>query len=207
MYTAYVNDSPLRIAARGASVPGAPELTLRYRGGAKFLLQLIGTLEGGRHPEGALLTAEDPEVAWADFQKLYKLVPAAGGAVVNDGRLLCIYRRGSWDLPKGKIDDGEGERDAAVREVQEETGLRDVEITRELPVTYHTYKTGKGKRILKPTFWYEMQTTQESLVPETEEDIEEARWVSPKEMAEVRAGMYRSLQPVVDALHEFGRGA
>lgn len=198
MYTAFVNDCPLRFAAVAPADP--PELTLRYRGGAKFLLQLIGTLEGGRHPDGAVLIAAAHEEAWADFRGLHKIVPAAGGAVVNGGRLLCIYRRGSWDLPKGKIDAGESEREAAVREVAEETGLREPRITRELPVTFHTYRTGKGKRIFKPTYWYEMASDQETLTPETEEDIEEARWIGPAELREVRAGMYKSLHPVVDSL-------
>ena len=200
MYTAYVNDCPLRIATPAAPIARRPELTLRYRGGAKFLLQVIGTLEGGAHVDGALLLTDDPEAAWREFAGLYKLLPAAGGAVINDGRLLCIYRRGSWDLPKGKIDDGEDEREAAVREVREETGLRDVSIARELPTTYHTYRDEKGRRILKPTYWYEMQTAQEDLTPETEEDIEEARWVDLGELEDVKRGMYASLREVLAAL-------
>ena len=198
MYTAYVNDSPLRVAIEAPI--DAPELTLRYNGKAKFLLHVIGTLEGGKHPGGALLLTEDPEALWTAFRKLHRLVPAAGGAVINDGRLLCIYRRGSWDLPKGKIDEGESESAAAVREVQEETGLREVDIARELSTTYHTYRDRKGRRILKPTYWYEMRTSEEALRPQAEEDIEEARWVPLDELEDIRARMYASLQAVVDAV-------
>ena len=196
MYTAYVNDSPLRIAAQAP--PDAPELTLRYNGKPKFLVHVIGTLEGGKHPAGAVLLTDEPEALWEAFRKLFRSVPAAGGAVVNQERLLCIYRRGSWDLPKGKIDDGESERAAALREVREETGLHQLEVTRELPTTYHTYRDGKGRRVLKPTYWFEMTTTQERLVPEAEEDIEEARWVPLDAIDEVRAGMYASLHAIVD---------
>ena len=198
MYTAYVNDSPLRIAATPPA--DAPELTLRYNGKSKFLLHVVSTLEGGHHPAGALLLTEEPDALWATFRRLYRLVPAAGGAVLHDDRLLCIYRRGSWDLPKGKIDEGESEREAAVREVREETGLRELSVSRVLPTTYHTYRDRKGRRVLKPTYWYEMRTTEERLAPQIEEDIEEARWVPLRGLGEVRAGMYASLRGIIDAV-------
>lgn len=198
MYTVYVNDSPLRIAA--AAPAERPELTLRYNGKSKFLLQVIGTLEGGRHPQGALVLTDDPDTCWRELHRLFTIVLAAGGAVINDGRLLCIYRRGSWDLPKGKIDDDEGQEEAALREVTEETGLTELKLGRELPTTYHTYRDRKGGRILKPTYWYEMSTQQETLVPQVEEDIERAEWVQIDRLAEVRAGMYASLWPVIDEI-------
>ncbi len=200
MYTVYVNDSPLRFGESPATE--APELTLRYNGKAKFLLQIIGTLEGGRNPEGAFVYADEPERLWQDFQRLYEIVPAAGGAVINDGRLLCIYRRGSWDLPKGKIDDGELQDAAALREVSEETGIQQLKLMRELPTTFHTYRSKKGIRVLKPTYWYEMQTLEENLIPQTTEDIERAEWVSLRSLAEVRSGMYPSLHVIVDSVSQ-----
>ncbi len=201
MYTVHVNDCPLRIAAEAPA--NRPELTLRYNGKSKFLLQVVGTLEGGRHPQGALILHEDPQVVWDEFRSLHSLIEAAGGAVLNADRLLCIYRRGSWDLPKGKIDAGESHEEAALREVTEETGITELQLLEALPTTFHTYRTAKGKRVLKPTYWYAMHTEQETLVPQTEEDIEEARWVPVGALAEIRADSYRSLWPVIDAVGGF----
>ncbi len=198
MYTVYVNDSPLRFDA--VAPVDKPELTLRYNGKSKFLLQVIGTLEGGRHPAGALVLCDEPERLWRDFQQLYDIVPAAGGAVINEERLLCIYRRGSWDLPKGKIDKGESQHAAALREVTEETGITELKLQRELPTTYHTYASRQGKRILKPTYWYEMHATQEALVPQAEEDIERAEWVALNKLDEVRGAMYPSLHAILDSV-------
>ena len=199
MYTVYVNDCPLYLVG-----PDDQELDhdfqLRYAGKPKFFLQVTGTLEGGAHPGGVVVRTRDLEEAWADFRKHFRWVQAAGGAVLNGDRLLCIRRLGRWDLPKGKLDPGEGRERAAVREVMEETGLQDVHLRRPLATTYHTYYTRKGNRVLKPTYWYEMQARQTQLTPQAEESIEEARWVPREELGPIRADMYPSLHEVLDAL-------
>ena len=199
MYTIYVDDCPLRLVEPDADVP-AGAFALRYPGKPKFFLTAAGTLEGGGHPEGMWVRCANVEGAWKDFRKHYRWVEAAGGAVVNKGRLLCIYRRGQWDLPKGKLDTGESQAEAAVREVQEETGLDDILLGRPLPTTYHTYYSKKGNRILKPTYWFAMSTQQEDLTPETGEGIEVARWVPFAELGEIRPELWPSLRVIVDAV-------
>lgn len=199
MYTIYVDDCPLRLVAADAEVP-AGAFALRYAGKPKFFLTATGTLEGGGHPEGIWVRCPNVEAAWKDFRKHFRWVEAAGGAVVNRKRLLCIFRRGQWDLPKGKLDAGESQAEAAVREVQEETGLEDILLGRPLPTTYHTYYTKKGNRVLKPTYWFAMSTQQEDLTPETGEGIEEARWVPFDGLDEIREGLWPSLRVIVDAV-------
>lgn len=112
------------------------------------------------------------------FFKHFNLIQAAGGLVKNsEDEILLIFRRGKWDLPKGKLDENETLDECAVREVHEETGLNHLEIIRPLPVTYHTYVL-YGKHNLKETHWYEMkETSDETLIPQTEEDITEIKWV------------------------------
>ncbi len=111
------------------------------------------------------------------FKKQFKIINAAGGMVLNDSsQYLFIFRRGKWDLPKGKLDSGESFNEAAVREVMEETGLPSVEITSELGKTWHIFQL-KNRMALKRTKWYIMHTSAgESLSPQTEEDITEVKW-------------------------------
>lgn len=125
----------------------------------------------------------DIEALRTDFKKCFKNIDAAGGVIKNTkDEYLLIYRRGKWDLPKGKLDKGESYQHAAVREVTEETGLSSIEIEKHLISTYHTY-THKNKLVLKKTYWFSMLFDgTESPVPETEEDIEEIRWFKASEL-------------------------
>jgi len=135
---------------------------------------------------------------WNNFTSQYKLVEAAGGLVKNQaGDWLFIYRNSVWDLPKGKLEKGESIEECAVREVAEECGIEEPTITRKLSTTYHTY-TLKGERILKPTYWYLMQSADTSeLIPQTEEGITEVKWVSTKDAIELAKGSFGSIKEVV----------
>jgi 8-oxo-dGTP pyrophosphatase MutT (NUDIX family) len=118
-----------------------------------------------------------------DFFKHFSLIKAAGGLVKNKkGEILLIFRRGKWDLPKGKLDENETIEQCAKREVQEETGLQELETGKLIQITYHTY-TEFGKHILKESHWYNMKSTgNEKLVPQTEEDITEIIWVKKEDI-------------------------
>jgi 8-oxo-dGTP pyrophosphatase MutT (NUDIX family) len=108
----------------------------------------------------------------------FQIIRAAGGLVFNDkGEALFIFRRGKWDLPKGKLDEGESLEQCAVREVQEETGLKNVVLKEFIITTYHTYEE-EGKQVLKESHWYRMEVKgKQELIPQTEEDITDIRWV------------------------------
>lgn len=117
------------------------------------------------------------------FFKHFKLVKTGGGLVKNmHGEILLIFRRGKWDLPKGKLDDGETLLDCALREVREETGLKKLEAGDEIKTTYHTY-VEFGKHILKESHWYKMISKEkEEVTPQVEEDITEIRWVKKEDL-------------------------
>ena len=112
-----------------------------------------------------------------------KKIIAAGGLVFNDkNELLMIFRRGKWDLPKGKLDEGEDIEDCAVREVKEETGLENVSIENFTGLTFHEYfDTHLNEDVRKETHWYKMKAKgMQALIPQTEEDIEIIEWVDAK---------------------------
>lgn len=130
----------------------------------------------------------------SEFKKKYSYLEAAGGIVVNAANdFLIIKRWDLWDLPKGKIEKGETTNQAAIREVCEETGLSNVEIKEELPHTYHIYQR-KNKWHLKKTFWYIMNTKDQTiLTPQTDEDITEAIWMNKNDAKKAISQSYRSI--------------
>ncbi|MDR9415892.1 MAG: NUDIX domain-containing protein [Gracilimonas sp.] len=129
---------------------------------------------------------------------------AAGGVVFrisnqkNEPDVLMIYRNGVWDLPKGKLEEGESIAMCAVREVAEEVGSRLPTIVNQLQSSYHEYQEGETK-FGKTTYWYSMIfTSHEDLKPQKEEGIEEIKWFSVSEGKKM-AG-YSNL---VDVLRDF----
>lgn len=138
---------------------------------------------------------KDVLLAKQEFESLFTLIAAAGGKVRNlKKELLWIKRLGKWDFPKGKIEEGETIETAAVREVEEECGIVDLQILKPLPSTYHIYKL-KNSLILKQTFWFEMKTSDNSeLVPQLEEDIEQAVWMSEENSFKALQNTYPSIR-------------
>jgi 8-oxo-dGTP pyrophosphatase MutT (NUDIX family) len=132
--------------------------------------------------------------------KKFLLVKAGGGLVRNgEGKYLFIFRRGVWDLPKGKLDPGETIEQCAVREVGEETGLLRVKLEAPLLVTYHTYDEN-GKHILKESHWFRMNATDTAgLKPQHEEQITELRWVDGEELKGLLTHTFPSIRDVIGA--------
>lgn len=167
-------------------------------GKKKMLRQYLDLLDKNKNLRAVVLHHPDLAVLWADFQACFKILEAAGGYVQNaEGALLVFFRRGSWDMPKGKIDPGETPEQAAVREVQEETGLVNVSLGPFITHTFHTYEQ-KKERILKKTWWYEMQTTDTQWAAQTEEDIEEIQWVNPLDWLDSGVQVYPNIRDVIE---------
>lgn len=135
------------------------------------------------------------------FYKKFTIVVAAGGLVLNENKeILLIFRRGKWDLPKGKLDKGEKLEDCAIREVEEETGLQKVKLLSPLTIAYHTYHEG-ARFILKESHWYKMKVTgKQKLVPQLEEDITEIKWVNPNDLGKYIKNAYPSVVDVLQLL-------
>ena len=136
---------------------------------------------------------------WYYFLNMFKLIEAAGGLVRNlkTDHFLFIFRNKKWDLPKGRINKNEHVKDAAIREVEEETGVENLSITKPINTTYHIFKRN-GKYRLKKTFWYLMETHYDGeLTPEIKEGIEKAIWIDKKLIVSLRSEMYQNINLVI----------
>ena len=132
------------------------------------------------------------------------IIIAAGGLVQNrKGEILLIYRRGCWDLPKGKLDAGELITECAIWEVQEETGIQTLELGPFICTTTHTYfDKWLNKDVEKQTHWYAMLSlANETLVPQTEEDIEKIEWVPLEQLPQYLHQTYPTIRSVFDAFN------
>jgi 8-oxo-dGTP pyrophosphatase MutT (NUDIX family) len=154
---------------------------------------LIGKLNAGKLDKAILYHDKVDELLPILYSKL-PLVEAAGGLVKNDhGETLFIFRNGKWDLPKGKTEKGENIEETAVREVEEETGVRGLEITEFLMQTFHIFKRN-GEYRLKLTHWYQMKTSYDGeLLPQFEEDILQVVW---KNDADTKAALENSYENI-----------
>lgn len=130
-----------------------------------------------------------------------KKIIAAGGLVTNSNKeLLMIFRRGFWDLPKGKLDPGETLEECAVREVREETGLQKIVLGKFLGITLHDYfDTHLGEQVTKESHWFEMKVREDQpLIPQTEEDITRICWVGRSEVSNYLEKSYPNISEIVN---------
>tara|TARA_A100001234_G_scaffold71222_1_gene62795 strand:+ start:175 stop:780 length:606 start_codon:yes stop_codon:yes gene_type:complete len=136
---------------------------------------------------------------WYYFLNMFKLIEAAGGLVRNlkTNHFLFIFRNKKWDLPKGRINKNEEVQKAAIREVEEETGVENLSITKPLNTTYHIFKRNRKYR-LKKTFWYLMETDYNGeLTPEIKEGIEKAIWIDKKLIVSLKSQMYQNINLII----------
>ncbi len=129
------------------------------------------------------------------FLKKLPVVVAGGGKVYNtDNAILFIYRNDKWDLPKGKIEGSESIETTAIREVEEETGVTGLSITKPLQTTYHLFKRN-GKLKIKVTYWFEMKTDfKGNLWPQQDEGITKVEWLKDTEVTEALKNSYANIK-------------
>lgn len=152
-------------------------------------------------------SSSDVATALEQLMVNFRVVDAAGGVVVNSaGKVLMIFRNNLWDLPKGKVEENEPVDIAAIREVEEETGLKDVQITSPLCQTYHTYLLN-GNRMLKRTYWFLMEAPDnQNLVPQVEEGIDRVVWLGKQELSSKLNRSFDSIRQVINRYSKMAEG-
>ena len=144
------------------------------------------------------LIHKNPDKLLSKFLKKLPNVIAGGGKVFNDkGDVLFIYRNDKWDLPKGKTERKETIEETSVREVEEETGVDGLEITKPLQTTYHIFKRN-GRHRIKVTYWFEMKTTfNGKLYPQEKEGITKVEWLNKKQSAKALKNSYANIKALI----------
>lgn len=159
----------------------------------KFLLLL--KQNKFKNLEEITFTVQDYDGVIKHVKSSFTIIKAAGGLVFKEGEVLMIYRLKKWDLPKGKLEPGEKSKEGAIREVEEECNI-EVALGKKICATWHTYKRN-GKKILKKTNWYTMRCIDDSnMSPQTEEDIEDLKWMDDRELKQALYNTYPSIRYV-----------
>lgn len=190
MYKVFVNDKPLFLTNEVAKETDFQLFLLE----SVDIEQLIVKMFNNKIKKAYLYYPDEKEI----LKKVKDKIPvkkAGGGLVYNqNGDVLFILRNGKWDLPKGGVEHDEAIDETALREVEEETGVHPLKVTRKLQKTYHIFKRG-GKYRLKITHWFEMKTHFEGVpVPQGNEGIEKVAWLNPEQVQEALQNSYENIK-------------
>ncbi len=196
IYKVFFKERKVIISAEDVWLTEGIELIYRYktRENLYFVLHFFQ-----EHPslETMFIHHDQPKVVIEEIKSYYKVIKAGGGVVTNSrDELLFIFRRGKWDLPKGKLENGEDIQEGAIREVKEECGLNSVQVIEQLCSSYHVYEMD-DKNVLKETTWFLMKTNQNQLVPQKEEDITRAEWFSKDRLQVIYDNTWSSIKELI----------
>lgn len=138
------------------------------------------------------------EKLWTHFKSYFHYLEAAGGVVKNkQNEILFIHRLDKWDLPKGKVEEGETTEITAVREVEEECGISNLKLQNFITQTFHIYFQEDLK--LKATYWYDMlYEGDEELIPQEEEGIGIVEWKNKDELPKIMENTYENIKIVLE---------
>jgi 8-oxo-dGTP pyrophosphatase MutT (NUDIX family) len=164
---------------------------------AELLCDFLPEWLDDRDPGDTFIHDVSENAVAAALNETFRMAPAAGGVVVNEGKIVSITRHGIPDLPKGHIEKGESPEQAALREVEEETGIGNLKIVKELPSTWHCYMEHE-MWTLKRTYWYLMSTAEAvQPIPQTEEGITEIKLIGNEEIEVFLKNTFRSISDIL----------
>ncbi len=193
MHKIFVNNKPIYLTTKVEKETNFKNYLLKTVNIGKVIKDLKET-----KLQAARLIDTDKENLIKNFLKLLPNAIAGGGKVYNEeGKVLFIYRNAKWDLPKGGKERRETIDRAAIREVEEETGVSGLSITKPLEMTYHIFKRN-GKHKIKITYWFEMKTSYAGeLVPQAKEGITKAEWLTKEQVDIAMNNSYANIKLLV----------
>ena len=164
---------------------------------AELLCEFFPEWLDDRDPGDTFIHEVSQNAVAAALKETFRMAPAAGGIVAKDGKFVGIVRHDIPDLPKGHIEKGENPEQAALREVEEETGIGKLQIVKALPSTWHCYQVGEEWR-LKRTYWYLMESTEAvQAKPQTEEGISEIKLIGNEDIDTFLKNTFRSISEIL----------
>lgn len=190
MYKVFVNDKPLFLTNKVEKETDFQMFLLESVDIEQLIIKMFNN-----QVDKTFLYYPDEKAILKKLKEKIPVAKAGGGLVYNDnGEVLFIFRNGKWDLPKGGTEKGEDMEETAMREVEEETGVKKLKIVRKLQKTYHVFKRN-GQYKLKVTTWYEMKTSYKGkLQGQLEEGIEKVAWLKPHEIKEALTNSYENIK-------------
>ena len=194
MYKVFFNQKPLILTSKIIkSSDSSPLMHIKFSSKNQILKAVKS-----KKIQSVYIYHKNIKKLWEIFTKKFPIKDAAGGLVQrNDDKLLFIYRKNRWDLPKGGVEKNELIIEAAQREVKEETGLADLIVINKIGETYHIFSNGKNYR-LKRTHWFKMKSGYKGdLSPQKEEGIISAEWISKKRIPEILENAYENIKEIV----------
>ena len=197
MYKVFVKDAPLVLTSKLSETVNGQYFLLN----GTAINEAIEALAKKKLPEAYIYHPNNEEIL-KKFTKKIPLEIAAGGVVTNkEGKVLFIYRNDKWDLPKGKLEKGESIKECALREVEEETGVKGLKIENFLTTTYHIFKRN-GVYKLKEVHWYAMRTSFKGpLKGQKSEGIEKVKWKGPKKIEKALENSYTNIRSLFSDRH------
>ncbi|MEY8848211.1 NUDIX hydrolase [Psychroserpens sp. XS_ASV72] len=189
----FVNDKPILLTTLVEEEKGFKNYLLSTVNIGKVIKELNTT-----SLKEIRLIGKKEEKLLPKFLKKLPNVVAGGGKAINDkGEVLFIYRNDKWDLPKGKAEKKESIEETAVREVEEETGVKGLQISKPLEITYHIFKRN-GRHKIKITHWFEMTTSYSGkLSPEVTEGITKVEWLNESQCQEALKNSYANIKSLI----------
>ncbi|MDG1730343.1 MAG: NUDIX domain-containing protein [Algibacter sp.] len=193
MYKVFVGDKPIILTTVVEKEDNFKNYLLKTVNMAKVIRKLNRT-----SLSEVRLIHKNPKKLLKKFLKKLPNVIAGGGKVYNDkGEILFIYRNDKWDLPKGKAEKKETIEETSIREVEEETGVKGLKISKPLDTTYHIFKRN-GRYRIKITYWFEMKTIYDGeLHAQENEGITKVAWLNKAQSEEALKNSYANIKLLV----------